>query len=64
MKKIKLNKKTKNEIDKAIAKIIKDYGCVLMALQFDDEGFITECEKSNHTLYHNPGVAYNLEINC
>lgn len=62
MKTLKLTKKTMKEIDKAVAKIIKDYGCVLVALQFDDEDFIKECSATGHKKYHNPKTAYSLII--
>ena len=61
--KIKLNKTTQKKIDKAIEKVIKDYGCVLLALQFDDEDFIKECEAAGHKKYHDPKISYNLELN-
>ena len=62
--KIGLNRKTKKAIDNAIGKLIKDYGCVLMADQFDDEDFVKECEKTGHKKWHDPKTAYNIEINC
>jgi len=60
--KLKLNKKTQKKIDKMIIQTIKQYGCVLVALQYDDEEFIKDCEKTNHQLYHKP-VSYHIELN-
>ena len=50
--KTKLTLGTKKEIDKFICKLIRDYGCVLVALQWDNEGFIKECEQTGHKIYH------------
>jgi len=60
MKKEKIAKK---EIDKCIKKLIQDYGCVLVALQFDDNDFIKECEATGHKKYHDPKIGYHLELN-
>lgn len=62
MKKINPTKAEK-EINKVIGKLIKNYGCILVSLQWDDETFIEECAKRGHTLYHDPGMGYNLELN-
>lgn len=54
-------RKAKKEINAAIAKMVKDYGCVLMAQRWDDDEFITECEKNGHRLYHSKdGIEFRL----
>ena len=53
MKKEIINKATTDEIDKAIKKLIKDYGCVLVSLGADNDEIIKMCAKTNHKVYHN-----------
>lgn len=53
----------KKEIDRFIKRLIKDYGCVLVALQFDDDDFIKECGATGHKKYHDIKTAYHLELN-
>ena len=63
MKKEIINKVTTDEIDKAIKKLIKDYGCVLVSLGADNcvlvslgadnDEIIKMCAKTNHKVYHN-----------
>ena len=36
-------KRIEKEIDETIRKLIKDYGCVLVALQYNDDEFIKDC---------------------
>ena len=48
----KLSLKTQKRIDKVVRKIIKDYGCVMEALRWDDEELIKDCEKGGHKKYH------------
>ena len=60
---MKLTKSTRNKIDKAIRKIIKDYGCCLLSLQWDDETIIEECAATKHKKYHDPEVGYSIELN-
>lgn len=45
-------KQIEKEVERVAGKMIKDYGCVFLALQWDDESFIEECEKTGHKLYH------------
>ena len=59
----KLSLKNQKQIDKVIRKVIKDYGCVLEAIEWNNEEIIKDCERSGHRRYHNSKIAYNLELN-
>ena len=54
---------SEKQLKEQIRKIIKDYGCCLLALQWDDETIIEECAATKHKKYHDPEVGYSIELN-
>ena len=48
----KLNETEKIKIRFLVDKVIKEYGCALVALGREDKSIIEECEKTGHKKYH------------